>query len=218
MHLKITGPLERIEAFDVSNIMGEEAVGSMVYFYKGRPKKADYRHFKIKTVSRIDDYEMMREIVARRYKRLVEEKAALPDLIVIDGGKGHLNAVLGELNLLGLADIAVIGIAKEYEHIYLKGRDEPLILPRESKALHLLERIRDEAHRFAISYHKKLLSRKVPSSELDNIPGIGEKRRRALLIHFGSVDRIKKASLEEILNVEGMDEKSANSVINYFKG
>ncbi|MCX5686122.1 MAG: excinuclease ABC subunit UvrC [Candidatus Omnitrophica bacterium] len=152
---------DMIEAFDVSNIMGKSAVGSMICFYKGRPRKSEYRKFKIKTVSGMDDYAMMREIVQRRYLRLVAEKRVLPDLILIDGGKGHLAAAADELEKLGLAKIPVIGIAKEFERIYLKGRPEPILLPRESKTLHLLERIRDEAHRFAISYHRKLMSKRI---------------------------------------------------------
>ena len=162
--LGIERPLEYIEAFDVSNIMGKEAVGSMVYFYKGKPSKNEYRKFKISTVSGIDDYAMMREIVSRRYSRQMGEKKALPDLILIDGGKGHLGAAVEELEKLGLADIPAIGIAKEFEHIYVKGKKDPIILPKESKVLHLLERVRDEAHRFAISYHKKLRSKKLKAS------------------------------------------------------
>ena len=152
---------ERIEAFDVSNIMGEEACGSLVYFYKGKPDKNGYRRFRIKTVKGMDDYSMMREIVRRRYTRSLDEKKPLPDLIVIDGGKGHLGVALDELRKLSLGNIPAIGIAKQFEHIYVEDRKEPIVLPKESKALHLLERIRDEAHRFAISYHKKLMSKRM---------------------------------------------------------
>ncbi len=159
--LGLKGKLETIEAFDVSNIMGNEAVGSMIHFYKGRPDKNEYRRFKIKTVSDMDDYSMMREIVRRRYTRILGEKTALPDLIVIDGGRGHLSVVLNELKKLGLKDVPVIGIAKEFEHIYVKDKKEPLSLPKESKALHLLERLRDEAHRFAHLYHRKLMSKRI---------------------------------------------------------
>ena len=161
--LGIKEPLDVIEAFDVSNIMGKDAVGSMVYFYKGKPKKSEYRRFKIATVSGIDDYAMMREIVKRRYSRLSEEAKRLPDLILIDGGKGHLAAALDELGRLGLDGIPAIGIAKEFEHIYTKEKKEPIILPKESKVLHLLKRIRDEAHRFAISYHRKLRAKRIRS-------------------------------------------------------
>lgn len=172
--LGIKGNLEIIEAFDVSNMMGDEAVGSMIYFRKGKPDKNEYRKFKIKTVSGMDDYSMMREIVHRRYKRSVEEKKRLPDLIVIDGGRGHLSVALDELKKLRLDDLPAIGIAKparlqgkymraggEFERIYVKDKKDPILLPKESKALHLLERIRDEAHRFAIAYHKKLMSKRI---------------------------------------------------------
>ena len=161
--LGIRKRLERIEAFDISNIMGDEAVGSMVYFYKGKPDKNEYRKFKIKTVSGMDDYSMMREIVRRRYSRSLKEKKALPDLIVIDGGRGHLGVALDELKKLSIDNIPTIGIAKEFERIYTKDNKDPITLPKESKALHLLERIRDEAHRFAISYHKKLMSKRILS-------------------------------------------------------
>ncbi|MCX5668033.1 MAG: excinuclease ABC subunit UvrC [Candidatus Omnitrophica bacterium] len=175
--LGIKGNLEIIEAFDVSNIMGDEAVGSMIYFRKGKPDKNEYRKFKIKTVTGMDDYSMMREIVRRRYRRSVEEKKELPDLIVIDGGRGHLSVALDELKKLRLDDLPVIGIAKparrsplvsdgrgeggEFERVYVKDKKDPILLPKESKALHLLERVRDEAHRFAISYHKKLMSKRI---------------------------------------------------------
>jgi len=159
--LGIKEKLERIEAFDISNIMGDQACGSLVYFYKGKPDKNEYRKFKIKTVSGINDYSMMREIVRRRYTRSIEEKKKLPDLIIIDGGKGHLGVALDELKKLGLEYLPAIGIAKEFERIYVRNKKEPIILPKESKALHLLERIRDEAHRFAIYYHKKLMSKRI---------------------------------------------------------
>jgi len=175
--LGIRGKLEVIEAFDISNIMGDESVGSLVYFRKGRPDKNEYRKFKIKTIYGMDDYGMMREIIRRRYTRSVGEKKVLPDLIVIDGGRGHLSVALDELKKLGIDNIPAIGIAKparrsplashgcgeggEFDRIYVKGRKDPILLPGESKALHLLERVRDEAHRFAISYHKKLMSKRI---------------------------------------------------------
>lgn len=215
--LGIKGSLDVIEAFDVSNIMGKAAVGSMIYFYKGRPKKGEYRRFRIKTVSRIDDYAMMREIVRRRYSRLSEEKKPLPGLIVIDGGKGHLASAVAELEGLGLSHIRAIGIAKEFEHIYVNDRKDPIILPKESKALHLLERIRDEAHRFAISYHKNLLSKRIAYSELDDIDGIGKKRKKYLMSRFSTVEKIKSAGIEELLKAKGMNEKTARSIIEYFK-
>jgi excinuclease ABC subunit C len=161
---------------------------------------------------------MIKEIVNRRYSRLLEEARPLPDLVVIDGGRGHLNAAAEELKKLGLEKLPVIGIAKEREHIYTRERPEPITLPRDSKALHLLERVRDEAHRFAIAYHKNLQSKGAKSSELDDIPGIGAKRRRSLISHFGSIDRIKIAGKEELLEAEGIDEKTAKNIIDHFKG
>ena len=213
----VAGDLRTIEAFDVSNIMGEEAVGSMIHFYKARPKKSEYRHFKIKTVEAIDDYAMMREIIRRRYSRLLEEKKALPDLVIIDGGRGHLNVAIDELKKLGLERMPVIGIAKEFEHIHKSNRKEPIILPKDSKALHLVERIRDEAHRFAIAYHKTLLSKKIGISELDAIPGIGKKRKKQILSHFGSVEKVRDASLEDLAALRGMNEKTARNIVEYFK-
>lgn len=208
---------EVIEAFDISNIMGESAVGSMVSFLKGKPRKSLYRKFRIKAVSGIDDYAMMREVVNRRYGRVLSEKARLPDLIIIDGGKGHLAAASEELVKLGLPEIPVIGIAKEFEHIFVKGRKDPVILPRESKALHLVQRIRDEAHRFAISYHKRLASKRMGLSELDEVPGIGPGRKRALLKYFGGLDGIRSAEKDELLKVEGMNEKAALAIVEHFK-
>ncbi|MBI4974810.1 MAG: excinuclease ABC subunit UvrC [Candidatus Omnitrophica bacterium] len=216
--LGITKNIERIEAFDVSNIMGKTAVGSIVHFYKGRPKKSEYRRFKIKTVSKMDDYAMMRELIYRRYRRLLNEKGILPDLILIDGGRGHLSVATNELKKLGLSNIPAIGIAKEFEHLYLKEAKNPVTLPKEAKALHLLERIRDEAHRFAISYHKRLLSKGIELSELDNIESIGPKRKRALFNYFGSLDKIKNVKdTKEFLKIKEMDEKSARNIIEYFK-
>jgi len=215
--LRLDKPIDVIEAFDVSNIMGAEAVGSMVYFYKGRPKKSEYRKFKINTVTGIDDYAMMREIVHRRYASLASEKRRAPDLILIDGGKGHLSVAVDELKDLGLSAIPAIGIAKEFEHLYVVGRKDPVVLPKESKALHLLERIRDEAHRFAITYHKHLLSKLVERSALDEIAGVGKKRKRALLKEFGSAEGVRRAGFEGLVNVEGMNEKTAQNIINYFK-
>lgn len=208
---------EVIEAFDISNIMGTDAVGSMVTFTKGRPDKDRYRKFRIRAVAGIDDYAMIREVVRRRYARVLEEGERLPDLILIDGGKGHLAAAAGELAALGLEKQPVISIAKEFEHIFVKGRPDPVILPRESKALHLVQRIRDEAHRFAITYHQQLAARRTHASELDGVPGIGPKRKRALLARFGSVEAVRAAGLEELMQAEGMNERAARAVIDHFK-
>ncbi|NQT06282.1 MAG: excinuclease ABC subunit UvrC [Candidatus Omnitrophica bacterium] len=152
---------KRIEAFDISNIHGREAVGSMVAFYDGKPDKKNYRKFKIKTVNRIDDYKMMREVVRRRYRRLLEERRSLPDLIIIDGGRGHLSSAVKELKRLRINHIPAIGIAKEFEHIYTPKRPLPIILPKDSSVLQLIKRIRDEAHRFARRYHIALRRKKM---------------------------------------------------------
>lgn len=208
---------KRIEAFDISDIRGKEAVGSMVSFYDGKPDKDNYRKFKIKTVEAIDDYKMMREVVKRRYKRLLDEKKGLPDLIIIDGGRGHLSSALIELKDLGIAHIPAIGIAKEFEHIYTPKRQLPIVLPKDSSVLQLIRRIRDEAHRFAKSYHVRLRRKGVSVSELDGIEGIGPIRKSRLLNHFGSVERVKEAELNELLEVKGIDEKTAREIIRYFK-
>jgi len=224
-----------IEAFDISNISGKLAVGSMVVFEDGKPKKSNYRRYKIETPGP-DDYAMMREVLTRRYKKLISaeltrkedtgevngdtgkmEDHALkehtrPDLIVIDGGKGQLNTTLQVLKSLNLTSIPVIGLAKEFEHIFIPGFPTPIILPRNSKALHLLMRVRDEAHRFAVTYHKKLRSKEIEGSALDHIPGVGPKRKLRLIRHFGSMENIQKASLEEIAEVEGISQKLAQTI------
>ncbi len=151
----------RLECFDISNIQGREAVGSMVVFVGGKPSKGDYRRFKIRTVKGIDDYEMMREVIRRRYARALSENQRLPDLAVIDGGKGHLAAAKKELEALGLGALPVISIAKEHEYLFSPGRDRPHILSQSSPALHVIRHLRDEAHRFAITYHRKLHRKKV---------------------------------------------------------
>lgn len=206
-----------IEAFDVSNIAGKEPVGSMVVFKNGRPFKDGYRKFKIKTVSSIDDYSMMGEIVNRRYSRLLQEKHTLPDLIIIDGGKGHLMSVKKQLHKLGIWQIPVIAIAKSFELIYTKEEGEPLGLDPTSAASLLIQRIRDEAHRFAINYHRLLRSKKVVESELDDIPGIGLKKKRLLLEHFGCLDEIKMAEIEDLTKVRYINEKQARKIYDYFK-
>lgn len=206
-----------IEAFDVSNTMGKEAVGSMISFNKGRPDKSNYRRFRIKTVASIDDYGMIRELVNRRYSRAASEGRPLPDLVLIDGGRGHLNVALDELKKIGLGNLPVISIAKEFEHIFTVGKKAPIVLPKESKALHLIERIRDEAHRFAITYHKKLLSKNIELSVLDNIPRIGRKRKRALISALGSIENIKSAGLDQLMRIEGIDERSAKNIVDYFR-
>ncbi|MCK8824080.1 excinuclease ABC subunit UvrC [Fuchsiella alkaliacetigena] len=207
----------RIEGFDVSNTQGSQAVASLVVFENGTAKKSDYRRFKIKTVSGPDDYAMLQEVVQRRYSRLLAEDEDFPDLILIDGGKGQLNAVRKILRKLGKAEQTVISLAKREEEVFIPGEKEPLVLPKNSEALYLLQRVRDEAHRFALNYHRRLRSRRVTQSMLDDIPGIGQKRREALLQHFGSLDKIRKAGLEELSEVTGISDKLATAVYNYLQ-
>ncbi len=215
--LNLPKPPFVIEAFDVSNIAGKEAVGSMVVFKNGRPFKDDYRKFKIKTVRGINDYSMIREIVNRRYRYLLEGRQPLPDLILIDGGKGHLLSAKKQLLKLGIWQIPTIAIAKSFESIYAKEKGEPLGLDPSSPASLLIQRIRDEAHRFAISYHRLLRRKKVSLSELDNIHGIGSVKKSLLLEYFGSVDEIKMAEIEDLTKVKYIDEKQARKIYGYFK-
>ncbi len=213
--LSLPAPPYIIEAFDISNISGADATGSLVAFDNGKPDKKNYRRFKIKTVEGVDDPAMMGEIVKRAYSRRKEEGKRMPDLILIDGGKGQLGAVLASIHELGL-DINTAALAKEYEHIFLPGREAPVILPKDSPALKLVQRIRDEAHRFAVGYHRKLRGKRIKESELDAITGIGEKKKQALLRYFGSVENVRKAGMEEIARVPGISERDAKSVREYF--
>jgi excinuclease ABC subunit C len=231
-HLGLGEAPTRIECYDISNIQGTAATGSMVVFVKGVPRKSDYRRFRIRTVEGADDYAMMQEVLRRRFKRanqqvsksanrqIGEEKAKgddvwaiLPDLIIVDGGKGQLNAALEILEEAGLkSEVPAIGLAKKQEEVFLPDRSEPLVLPRDSQGLYLLQRIRDEAHRFAVGYHRKLRTKKTLTSILEDIPGIGPKRRQALLKHFGSIEAIRQASVEEMAAVKGMTRKAAEMV------
>ncbi len=210
----------RIEGFDVSNIYGREAVGSMVTFVDGKPWKDGYRRFKIKEVAGIDDYAMMREIVRRRYEGLSPKGTVppeLPDLVVIDGGKGHLNAALEVLKELKLG-LPAVGIAKEFEELFLPGRSEPIILPPQSRSLQVVQRIRDEAHRFAIGYHRLLRGKRTLTSALDEIPGVGPRRRQDLLIRFGSVEALRHASIEDLTQLRGISEMLAHRILQHLKG
>jgi excinuclease ABC subunit C len=208
----------RIEGYDISNIRGNQAVGSMAVFSKGLSKRAHYRRFRIKSVSGIDDYAMIQEVLRRRFKRSLandEKWSATPDLILIDGGKGHLNAALEILQELGLNAVPSAALAKEKEEVFVPGRSEPLNIPRTSAALHLLQRVRDEAHRFALGYHRKLRHKESIASALDSVPGIGPKRKKALLKNFGSVRSIKEASIDELSQVPGITGKLAEKVKEY---
>ncbi len=197
----------RIECYDVSNIQGTLAVASMVVLQKGWPKPAHYRRFRIKTVAGADDCAMIQETLRRRFKRGVTGEGAwriIPDLVLIDGGRGQLNAALEVTQELGLDSIPVASLAKEKEEVFIPGEPEPVCIPKNSPALHILQRARDEAHRFAISYHQKLRRRGFVTSALDSVPGIGPKRKKALLRRFGSVEAIKGASPEELSQTEGI--------------
>ncbi|MCA9396116.1 MAG: excinuclease ABC subunit UvrC, partial [Candidatus Omnitrophica bacterium] len=207
----------RIEAFDISNFQGDNPVASMVVFESGKPKRSDYRKFKIKTVKGIDDFEMIKEAVLRRYKRLLEENKPLPDLILIDGGKGQLSHAREALDELNLSDMDLISIAKQHEWIYKPGRSEPYILPADSQALQILRHLRDEAHRFAISFYRSLHRKKMLTSELQNIEGIGPKKTAALLAHFRTFSAIQQASVEDLASVSGIDRKTAIQIAEFFK-
>jgi excinuclease ABC subunit C len=211
----------RIEAFDISTIQG---TAHMVL--NNMPDKRNYKKYRIRTVEGQDDFASMAEVVRRRYTRAKEE-GVLPDLILIDGGKGQLNAALDVLKDLGIEGPDVIGLAKarsgeegterEFERVFLPGVEEPVILDPTSATTHLVARVRDEAHRFAIAYHRKLREKRAVKSELDDIPGIGEVRKKALLRHFGSVERIGQAAVEELAAVKGMGRKAAEEIIDYFQ-
>lgn len=202
---------EIIEAFDISNIQGKLAVGSLVVFEEGRPKKKDYRRFRVKRVKGIDDYAMLQEITERRYKRLLAEGKKLPDLVLVDGGKGQLSEVKKILNNLNL-ELPIISIAKKEEEIFKPEVHKPIILPSNSEALFLLQRIRDEAHRFAVTYHRSIRSKELRNSKLDIIPGIGAKRKRLLLEHFKSIEDIRNASRVEISKIPGFGDKIAEKI------
>ena len=203
----------RIACIDISTIQGRDSVGSVVTFENGVPRKAGYRRFKIKYVEGQDDFAMMAEVTDRYFRGLLDHGEELPDLLVIDGGKGQLGAaraVLGELG--ALEEIDTLGLAKREEEIWLPGRRDPLWLPRRSRALQLVQHIRNEAHRFAVTYHRSLRSKRTIASELDQVPGIGPKRRAALLHHFRSVDRIRDTSVDEIARVPGFSTALAERV------
>jgi excinuclease ABC subunit C len=192
-----------IEGFDISNIEGKDATGSMVYFLEGKPYKKFYRHYNIRSKSTPDDVAMMKEVLNRRYSMLLERNYTLPDLILVDGGKGQLNAGISVLQDLGLDGIQIIGLAKRFEEIYIPEKKEPIVLPRNSPLLELFQQIRDEAHRFAVRLHKKQRTKRISGSILDKIRGVGPKTRNKLLTHFGSVSNIKKASIEELSQIVG---------------
>jgi len=209
--LGLPEPPERIEGFDISNISGTFAVASMVSFRHGRPDRSNYRRFRMKTVEGQNDFAAMAETVRRRYTRLLKE-GNLPNLILIDGGKGQLNAACAELAMLKLSQIPIIGLAKEFEEIYKPGQAEPIRLSHDTGALKLLQRIRDESHRFANTYNAQLRLKKISESILDEFPGIGQQRKAALLKRFGSVQRLRRATLEQIAAIPGFGGKAAGEL------
>jgi excinuclease ABC subunit C len=240
--LKLPRPPERIECYDMSNIQGTSAVGSMVVFLNGRPEPREYRRFRIRSGDTPDDFRMMAEVLRRRFSRASrlraetgalslaavgadeapegadeeppdEERAAssrrlegwaLPDLVIVDGGKGQLSAALGVMDELNLTEVPLAGLAKRFEELYVPGRSDPIVLPQKSQGLYLVQRIRDEAHRFAITYHRNVRGKRALASVFDEVPGIGPARKKALLKRFGSVRRIREASVEEVAATPGV--------------
>ena len=212
-YLKLEKVPHVIEGYDISNISGKFAVGSKVSFKDGKPNKKMYKRFKMETPGP-NDFAMTEELLTRRLKMI--DKDPEPDLIVIDGGKGQLGMACGVLEKLNLTHIPIIGLAKEFEEIYLPNSKRPIIIPKNNIALHLLQQVRDESHRFAITYHRKLRSDNIQASSLDDIAGIGKKRKISLLKEFGSVDNIKKASVGELAKIDNMNQKTAENVYNYY--
>jgi excinuclease ABC subunit C len=227
--LRLRNYPQRIECFDISMLHGANAVGSMVTFFNGEPDKSRYRHYRIRSIdasSGGDDFGMMLEVLKRRFARGKEEED-FPDLVVVDGGKGQLAMALAAMAEVGVKGVEAVGLAKmrvqsaprsaeierSEERVFLRGQSNPVILKRNSNALFLLQRVRDEAHRFAITHHKKLRARQTLFSVLDRIPGVGGARKRALLRAFGSIKRIEKATLEELLKVPSMNEKTAQEIL-----
>ncbi len=212
--LRLPAPPRRIECFDISNIQGSDTVASMVVFVDGKSKKSEYRKFKIRSVDGPDDFASMREVVERRYTRLVEEAGVMPDLIMVDGGKGQLSSAVEVLQRLGLSSIPIIGLAKRLEEVFVPEESEPVTIARTSSSLRLLQQVRDEAHRFAITYHRKLRSKRILNTELDLIKGIGKARAKELLEAFGSVQGVKFATEEQIGEIVGT--KLAAEIKDYF--
>lgn len=212
-YLKLDKLPRIIEGYDISNISGKFAVGSKVSFKDAKPNKKKYKRFKIETPGP-NDFAMMKELLTRRLKMIDTDEE--PDLIVIDGGKGQLGMACEVLDELNLAHIPIIGLAKEFEEIYIPNSKRPIIIPKNNKALHLLQQVRDESHRFAITYHRKLRSDNISESSLDDIPGIGKKRKINILKEFGTMDKVKNASVEELAKIKGMNEKVATNVYEYY--
>jgi excinuclease ABC subunit C len=214
--LRMAKPPRRIECFDISHFQGTETVASMVVFVDGKPKKSEYRKFKIRTVAaaEVNDFASMKEVIYRRYKRVLDEALDLPDLIMVDGGKGQLSSAMESLKELKLENHPVISLAKRLEEVYVPNESDPLPIPKSSSALRLLQQLRDEAHRFAITFHRSLRDKRTLQTELDLIEGIGKKRAKELLEAFGSVQGVKFATAEQLSEVVG--EKTAQKILEYF--
>jgi excinuclease ABC subunit C len=218
--LDLAGPPARIECYDISTFQGRESTGSMVVFEEGRPRSGEYRRFKIRTVTGPDDFASHQEMLRRRFRRAQEgeegnEEARrwkLPDLVIVDGGKGQVSAAVEVLDELGLHDLPLAGLAKEREELFLRGQSEPVLLGARSQALYLVQRIRDEAHRFAITHHRALRAKATVRSAFDDLPGVGPKRRRALLRVFGSAKRVRDAPVEQIAAVPGISRALAEKI------
>ena len=216
----------RIECYDISHIQGTNMVGSMTVFLHGVPAPKQYRRFKIKTLEGSNDFAALQEVLARRWQHGLADRAEgksdgfadFPDLLVIDGGKGQLHAVCERLAEIGTTIPTIISLAKREEEVFLQDRAEPLLLPKESEALHLLQQIRDEAHRFAVRFHRELRGKTQTKSELDEIEGVGEKRRNSLLRTFGSVKKMREASIDELTATPGMTRRAAEAVYAYLQG
>ncbi|HIQ05529.1 MAG TPA: excinuclease ABC subunit UvrC, partial [Anaerolineae bacterium] len=230
--LGLESPPARIECYDISTLQGRDTVGSMVVFVQGTPRKSDYRRFRVRGLGALgepNDYASMREVLRRRFRRAVEKENAsdpgskarasdaawklLPNLLLVDGGKGQLNVAVEVLEEFGLSEVVpAVGLAKRHEELFVPGRSDPIVLPPGSQGLFLVQRIRDEAHRFAVTYHRSRRRQRTTTSVLDDIPGIGPKRRQALLRRFGSLEAIRQASLEELAAVPGMTWSAAQAV------
>lgn len=214
--LKLDKPPLTISCFDISNLGQTDKAASLVYFEKGKPKKSEYRHFRIKTVEGQDDFACMREVITRYVGRRVEEGKPLPDLMMVDGGKGQLMVAKEVLDAHGRGGQPLIGLAKRLEEVYVPHQGAPVNIPKTSAAINLLKRVRDEAHRFAITYHRTLRSKRTITSELAGIKGVGKARLEILLKHFGSVEAVKQASFENLSNVPGVPKTVAKKVYDHF--
>ena len=216
--LALKHPLRRIEAYDISNLGDRFAVGSMVVLEEGRPASSEYRRFRIRSVEGQNDFAMMQEVIVRRFRRALaddEKFNKLPDLMLIDGGKGQLSAAQTAMKTFAssqLPDIPMIALAKRIEEIFVPGKSEPIVLREDNPTLHTIQRLRDEAHRFAVTYHRRLRQKSLSESVLDEIPNVGPKRKQALLQHFGSIDAIREASLDGLLSVKGIPRSVAENI------